>query len=175
MHDDLARLDTETMATLAGLTAAQTQATPLAHPEKWSIQQIVDHLLRTYQATALVIQTRLEKRTPTRAAPSMKQRAWQFFLITLGRFPSGRQAPPAVSPSLPAVLQTGDELAESVHASIIHLDELTAQGERLFGNNRAATHMILGPLSMWQWRRFHLVHGRHHLKQIAAIRKEHSL
>jgi hypothetical protein len=31
---------------------------------------------------------------------------------------------------------------------------------------------VLGPLSMQQWRKFHLIHGRHHLKQIARIRAE---
>ncbi len=36
--------------------------------------------------------------------------------------------------------------------------------------NVPTTH-VLGPLNIDQWRKFHLVHGEHHLKQIAAIRK----
>lgn len=173
MHDDLQRLGTEAAAALAGLSARQTQATPPTRPEKWSIQQIAEHLLQTYRATAPAIQARIDKRTPTRAAPSLPQRAGQFLLITLGRFPPGRQAPAAVSPSLPATLRSGDDLAQRIHTEMLNLDRIMAEAEGMFGKRRAASHMILGPLSMEQWRRFHLIHGRHHLKQIIAIRKEH--
>ena len=103
----------------------------------------------------------------------MQQRAGQFLLITLGRFPPGRQAPAAVSPSLPAALRSGDDLAQRIHTEMLNLDRIMAEAEGMFGKRRAASHMILGPLSMEQWRRFHLIHGRHHLKQIIAIRKEH--
>ncbi len=49
-----------------------------------------------------------------------------------------------------------------------------AIAEQLFGSRRRSVrHMILGPLSLAQWRRFHLVHGRHHIRQIAAIRAEY--
>jgi hypothetical protein len=34
---------------------------------------------------------------------------------------------------------------------------------------------VLGPLSAQQWRRFHQVHGQHHLRQIHAIRAEHGV
>jgi hypothetical protein len=48
--------------------------------------------------------------------------------------------------------------------------------EQLFGTHRRSVrHMLLGPMSLAQWRRFHLVHGRHHIRQIAAIRTEHHL
>jgi hypothetical protein len=30
---------------------------------------------------------------------------------------------------------------------------------------------VLGPLSVDQWRRFQLIHGEHHLRQIISIRK----
>jgi hypothetical protein len=31
---------------------------------------------------------------------------------------------------------------------------------------------VLGPFSIEQWRKFHLVHGRHHVKQIRQRRAE---
>ena len=174
MHDDLHRLDTELTAALAGLSAVQTQATPISRPERWSIQQITEHLLRTYQLSIPAIQARLDKGSPTRAVPSLRQYLGQFFLISLGQFPPGRQAPAAVSPSCPLIAANGDELGSRVHAELVNLNGITKEGERLFGSVRAASHIILGPLSMQQWRRFHLVHGRHHLKQIWAIRKQHT-
>jgi hypothetical protein len=30
--------------------------------------------------------------------------------------------------------------------------------------------VILGPLTGAQWRKFHLVHGRHHVKQVLHLR-----
>ncbi len=173
MDAELSRLESELTAALAGLTANQTQATPTAQPEKWSIQQIVDHLLKTYKATIPVIQTRIDKRSPTKAAPTMQQRVGQFVLIGLGQFPRGRQSPAAVAPSLPASLRSGAELSERVRAELGELDGVIGRGEHLFGGRRAASHMVLGPLSMPQWRRFHRIHGLHHVKQIKAIRRDH--
>jgi len=175
MHADLERLDTEVTKALLGLDARHTQATPFAHPEKWSIQQIVEHLLNTYRGSIPAIHARVAKRSGTRARPTIRQRIGQFFIIRLGRFPNGRLAPVAVSPTLPTTVQSGDALAARVSAELCKLDEVTARGEHLFGDRRAVSHIILGPLSMQQWRRFHLIHGLHHLKQIHAIRRDHSL
>ena len=175
MHEDLLRLDTEVTKALHGLDVRTTQATPSVHPDKWSIQQIVEHLLNTYRGSIPVIQARLDKGSRTRAKPTFRQRMGQFFIITLGRFPSGRVAPAAVAPSLPTTVRSGAELAERVSTELRKLDDVTAQGEHLFGNRRAVSHIILGPLSMHQWRRFHLIHGLHHVKQIDAIRREHSM
>ena len=175
MHDDLRRLDTEVTRVLQGLDARNTQATPFSHPDKWSIQQIVEHLLSTYRGSIPAIHARVDKRSATRAKPTLRQRFGQFMIIKLGRFPNGRVAPAAVSPTLPTTVQSGDELAAKVSAELRKLDEVTARGEHLFGERRAVSHIILGPLSMRQWRRFHLIHGLHHIKQIQAIRREHSI
>jgi hypothetical protein len=175
MHEDLSRLDTEVTRALQGLDARHTQATPLAHPEKWSIQQIVEHLLNTYRGSIPAIQARVDKRSGSRAKPTLRQKIGQFFIIKLGRFPPGRQAPAAVAPSQPLTVQSGDELARRVSAELHKLSDVTARGQHIFGDRRAVAHIILGPLSMKQWRRFHLIHGLHHVKQILGIRRDHSL
>jgi hypothetical protein len=173
MYEDLRKLDAEVNAALRGLSARQTQATPLADPNKWSIQQIIEHLLATYLGSIPAIQARIDKGSATRAVPTMRQRLGQFTTITLGFFPRGRPAPAAVSPALPTTSRTGDDLAARISVELIKLDLATAQGERIFAGRRAVSHIILGPLSMQQWRRFHLVHGLHHLKQIRTIRRDH--
>jgi hypothetical protein len=175
MDKDLARLEAELTAALAGLDAGQTQATPNDGPEKWSIQEIVEHLLLTYRGSIPAVQGRIDKGSATRTKPTLRQRMAQFVIIKLGHFPSGRAAPAAVSPSLPAKLRSGEELSAQVRGALAEFDRVTAEGERLFGGRRAATHILLGPLSMRQWRRFHLVHGLHHVKQIKAIRRDNSL
>jgi hypothetical protein len=34
-------------------------------------------------------------------------------------------------------------------------------------------HVILGPLTVKQWKKFHLAHGLHHLKQIRRRKEMH--
>lgn len=172
MDQNLHLIDIEMRAALAGLDARQTQATPEGHPEKWSIQQIVEHLLLSYGASAGVVRERLLKRKPTKAIPTVQQRLGQWMLIGLGYFPAGRKSPASVTPSVPLVLQSGEELAGKVNRALEEFDGLTREGERVLGTGRAASHLVLGPLSMAQWRRFHLVHARHHLQQVGRIRRE---
>lgn len=175
MNDPLEMLAREIQATVSGLNAVQTQASPPDQPRKWSIQQIIQHLNLSYETTAQVLKVRIEKERPTQAAPTLVQRAAQFAIINLGRFPKGREAPAAVTPALVDLVYTGDELARRAKAHLEEISRLAARGEELFGTRRAASHLVLGPLSMAQWRTFHLVHGRHHFRQIVQIRRANHL
>lgn len=173
MHEDLRVLEAELTGGLALLSSQKTQATPAELPQKWSVQEIVEHLLLSYRSTSTVFQARLDRGSPTRARPTLRQRLAQFTIVSLGRFPTGFKAPAAVFPSRPDCVRTGPELAERVHIELARVDELARQAEALFGNQRAISHMVLGPLSVGHWLRFHLVHGRHHLQQIRRIRRDH--
>jgi hypothetical protein len=174
MDPILERLEHELTQPLQGLDATQTQLRPTAQPDKWSIQQIVDHLILTYALTQRSLETRIAKGRPTHAPVSIKHRTRQFVLVTLGIFPQGRPAPPAVVPS-PAEPLNGHALIQVAHQNLTGLDRLLNQAESIFERRRAISHQILGPLSIHQWRRFHLIHTRHHIKQILAIRRDHGL
>ena len=180
MNSVLASLETTLTQALDGLDAAQTQLRPRASgagtfSEKWSIQQIVEHLLLTYKSTCGAIQHRLDKGKPTDARATPQQRVFQFFLINLGIFPEGRPAPPMVTPGPHSKPLSGQQLIASVHEDLVTLDPIFDQAEKTFGHQRATTHQILGPLNIAQWRRFHLIHTRHHARQIRAIRRQHGL
>ena len=169
MHAAILQLQREIGDSLSGLDAAQMQLRPLADRTKWSIQQIVEHLLLTYTSTCSVFETRIAKGSPTRAQPSMEQRAGQFLVLNAGHFPKGREAPAGVVPPASSGIVCGAELAGEVTVMLLRFDRIAEEAERLFGRRRAISHQVLGPLSVAQWRRFQLVHGRHHLKQIRAI------
>jgi hypothetical protein len=175
MHEILERLDSELAASLHGLDTRQTQLAPKTHLEKWTIQQIVHHLLLTYQSTARLLQTRIDKGSPTKARPTVLHRVQQLAVVSLGYFPRRRMAPAEVTPSVPVSLSNGDELTRKVRVCLSQMDQAAEQAEQLFGNGRCASHFILGPMSAVQWRRFHLVHGSHHAKQILEIRKGHGI
>lgn len=173
MHTDLQKLEQKLLQSVAGLSATQTQATPTARPGAWNIQQIVEHLVLTYKVTAVEFEARIAKGRPVKTKSGVRQRIAQFVLITMGRFPRGFEAPKPVAPSGMAPVKSGEELGERVSSVLTRLDELANAAETMFGAKRSVSHLRLGPLSIAQWRRFHLVHGLHHLRQIETIRREH--
>ena len=177
MNPTLQQLQREIAYSLNGLDAAQTQLHPPSRPDKWNIQQIMEHLLLSYSGTEMALNARLIKRTPTKAKPSIPQYLGQYTLIHLGYFPHGRKAPPLVTPTAPTAHPIcGDDLTQAASEHLAKLDLLCAEAEELFGCTcRFASHMALGPLRAEQWRKFQLIHGEHHLKQILAIRKAQSV
>jgi len=176
MNSTLHQLQREIARSLQSLGASQTQLRPPSRHHKWTIQQIIEHLLLTYSSTETAINARLTKRTPTRARPTLTQRVFQFAVTRCGYFPTGREAPPMVTPQPTAHPLSGDELAHATAEHLARLDLLFTEAETLFGPpSQCASHAVLGPLNIDQWRKFQLVHGEHHLKQIAAIRKAHRL
>jgi hypothetical protein len=172
MHPILSRLRDEFAAGLAGLDAAQTQLRPAGRPAAWSIQQITEHLMLTYAMTRLAMDARLEKGTPTRARATLANRVGQCAVTMLGVFPNGRIAPERVQPPLDSDALSGAELSSAVTAALDEMDARLEKAQRTFGPGRSVSHMVLGPMNMTQWRRFHLAHARHHLKQIAQIRRQ---
>ena len=57
----------------------------------------------------------------------------------------------------------------ALHDALVAMDSVLVDAEKRFGRTaRILNHPVLGPLTAQQWRRFHQVHGRHHLKQVAA-------
>jgi hypothetical protein len=176
MNSTLQQLQREIAASLHSLDATQTQLRPPSRPSKWSIQQIIEHLLLTYSGTETAINARLAKRTPTRARPTLTHRVFQFAVTQCGYFPTGRDAPETVTPQTTTHPLSGEELAQATAEHLGHLDLLFTEAETLFGPaSQCASHTVLGPLNIDQWRKFQLIHGEHHLKQIAAIRKAHNL
>jgi hypothetical protein len=171
MQETLEKLQRELSQSLVGLSAKETQT--MRAPGKWTIQQIAEHLVLSYAATCTVVAARVAKGTPTKASPSLPQRIGQFTITTCGIFPQGHSAPSAVTPrDTPLLELTGNELTAAISSSLLGMDAALTVAEGLFGaTRRAISHIRLGPMSVRQWRRFHLAHGEHHLKQILATRR----
>jgi hypothetical protein len=172
MNPVLSQLERELSSALHSLDSTQTQLLIADDdPSRRSIHQIVQHLLLAYASTAASFESRLAKGTPTRARPTTRHRAVQFVVITLGLMPGRHQAPPEVTPADPASPLSGDELTHAVSQALANLDLIFNHAEQSFGPTPCLTHFTLGPLSAPQWRRFHLSHGRHHIRQILSIRR----
>lgn len=159
MTSHLDRLQHELEGALVGANADSLTQAPAG---KWSIAQILEHLLLTYRNTAKGLTRCLEKGSPLATRATAKQRLAALFLLTTGYFPSGRKAPERTVPRGMAV-ENQQAIFEEIGAMAAQLDEC----ERKFGaNTRILDHPIIGPLTVAQWRKFHWIHGRHHARQI---------
>jgi len=165
MDSYLQRLHAAIASATRGMTAEQfTQ-----HPEgKWSAAEVLEHLYYTYTATIKGMELCLEAGKPQARTPTLKERLQIFWVIEAGLFPQGRTAPERTRPRglFPA------DVFQQIGPTISAMDDVIAQCEARFGKRTLVRdHPILGPLTCRQWRKFHWVHGRHHMKQIARLRE----
>lgn len=135
--------------------------------DRWSPVEIVEHLQKAYSGTAKGMERCLEKGTPLATPGTLKQSLIAFALINLGYFPSGRQAPKYILPTGEVALA---DVIEGVRRDLARLDEAAGKARQMFGSAKVLDHPILGALSVGQWLRFHLVHTKHHEKQIRERR-----
>jgi hypothetical protein len=139
------------------------------HPEgKWSTAEVLEHLYLTYTGTVKGFERCLQEGRPLARRPMIKDRMRTFVVTGLRYLPEGRIAPERAQPrGMPA-----EEVLREIGPRISTMDQVIAQCEARFGKRtRLLDHPILGPLTARQWRRFHWVHGRHHLKQIQRLRQ----
>jgi len=137
-------------------------------PGKWSIAEIVEHLYLTYTGTTKGFERVLAADKPPATTPTLKQRMQALAVIEFGYFPTGREAPPQARPrGLPV-----EKVISEMNRKIAEMDEIMTRCDAKFGSGtRVLNHPFLGPFTTRQWRKFHLVHGLHHVKQIRRLRE----
>jgi hypothetical protein len=98
---------------------------------------------------------------------TLKQRARIALAVKLSYLPNGRKAPEGTTPKG----MSPEKVVAEIGATIATMGELIARCEARYGaRTRVLDHPILGPLTARQWRKFHWVHGQHHVKQILKLR-----
>lgn len=143
------------------MTAEQVRGAPTA---KWNSAQILEHLARAFGGTAKMLEQRLasESIDPV-PSPTPRQRLAVFVVCTIGYMPGGRTAPSMTAPTG----LDGLTALRRIHENLERMDRALSEAERRWGRKvPIAVHPVLGPFKVDQWRRFHYVHTRHHMKQI---------
>ena len=168
MDSTLQRVKEAIETATGGMTAQQL----VQHPEgKWSAAGILEHLSITYGGTAHLMRKCLEAGKPAGSAPTLKQRVAIWLVTGWGYFPTGRPAPDFTRPKG----LDGETALRTILENLAAMDQGLAECEQRFGSAvKVADHPVLGPLTVPQWRRFHLVHARHHMKQIDRLRSSGS-
>ncbi len=165
MDSLLEKLKLALEASVEGMSEEQLKWHP---PEKWSAAEVLEHLYLTYTGTAKGFERVLQAGKPATRPASIRQRIRLGVVLGLGHMPSGRKAPKHTVPrGLPI-----EKVKAEVGTKIAAMDEVIAECEARFGNGKVLDHPILGPLTAAQWRKFHWVHGRHHVKQIERLRRQ---
>jgi hypothetical protein len=160
----LERLRAAIDAATHGITAEELAR----HPEgKWSASEVLEHLSLTYSGTTRGFEKCLQAGHPLATSPHFKQRLGTMLVVGIGYFPSGREAPNGTRPKgLPA----GD-FVTGIGGLIAAMDKAIEDCEVRYGRRTLLLdHPVLGPLTANQWRKFHWVHGKHHMKQIRSLR-----
>ena len=165
MDSYLHRLQQAITSATRGMTIEQLTRRPEG---KWSAAEILEHLYLTYSGTEKGLERCLQAGKPLASVPTLKQRAFVTLVVKLGRLPKGRKSPERALPKG----MLANEVVADIGPRIAAMEQLIAQCEARYGaRTRVLDHPILGPMTARQWRKFHWVHGRHHLKQIQARRK----
>ncbi|MDP9263916.1 MAG: DinB family protein [Acidobacteriota bacterium] len=164
MDSTLQRVKEAIETATGGMSAQQLDQ----HPEgKWSAAGILEHLSITFGGTARLMRKCMEDGKPMASAPTLKQRLAVMLVTGWGYFPTGRPAPEFARPKG----LEGEAALQSIRDNLAAMDQGLVEAEQRFGSEvKIADHVVLGPLTIPQWRRFHLVHTRHHMKQIARLR-----
>jgi Protein of unknown function (DUF1569) len=139
------------------------------HPSgKWCAAEVLEHLYLTYAGTIKGFERVMEAGKPLVTRASMAQRWRTLVVVGFGYLPTGRKAPRATEPrGVPA-----EKVRNEIGEKILALDAVIAQCEARFGRGvQVLDHPILGPLNATQWRKFHLLHGLHHEKQLLRLRE----
>jgi hypothetical protein len=137
-------------------------------PGKWCAAEVLEHLYLSYTGTIKGLEKVMASGTPLASRASMVQRIQTLVVVGLGHMPAGRKAPAMVVPKgLPA-----EKVRNEIGTKMLAMDAVIAQCEARFGRRvQLLDHPILGPLTATQWRKLHLVHGRHHQKQLLQLRE----
>lgn len=165
MDSSFTKLTQSLQSAIEGMSREQL----LWHPAgKWCAAEILEHLYLSYSGTIKGFERVMQAGKPLATSASLKQRWQTLFVLTFNYLPPGRKAPKPTQPKgMPL-----EEVRGEISTKIETMDALIEQCATRFGpRNKLLDHPILGPLTATQWRKFHLLHGLHHQKQILRLRE----
>lgn len=137
-----------------------------APPGKWTAAQIVEHLALALEGCADGFEKRRARDPMLRRRLSARERVGRLCIMHLGWFPPLQSAPSMTRPA-PHV----DRAAAEAHFR--RGVERTLDLARLLLPARArdlfVKHPAMGDLTLPEWMEFHVIHARHHARQIRRL------
>jgi hypothetical protein len=140
-------------------------------PQAWSVAEVLEHLQLVEQGVATLISRKLDKArvaglTPETETESLLRSLDRFALLERG---TSMRAPEFVQPKgAVSAVAAAAALAESRRA----LREALAAGDGLALGAVSARHVLLGPLTLYEWVLFVGQHEHRHAMQIREIAQQ---
>ncbi|HEV8510190.1 MAG TPA: DUF1569 domain-containing protein [Gemmatimonadales bacterium] len=130
---------------------------------KWTPAQIVEHLALGLEWSAEKFRARRNHAAMSRRPRTPAEQIARLFIFGLRWFPPRRKAPERSVPA-PAI---GRAAAEAHFLSGIESwDQLERELLPARRSDLFVKHPRIGDLTLEEWMRFHLIHARHHARQI---------
>ena len=137
-----------------------------APPGKWSCAEILEHLMLSFDGTTKGLTNAMRSGRPLGSKPTLPDRIKAFVVTKLGILPEGRKSPQTAMPSGGLDMHA----MRRFYDALVAMDATLTDAERRFGRNvKLLDHPVLGPLTAKEWRQFHRVHSKLHLRQMAAL------
>ena len=162
MHPSLQRSHDALQECASRLTLEQLTARP---PGKWTIGEILEHLSRAYAYTTAGARKAVGAGESLVRPVGFRVRLRAFAVVECGFLPTGVESPKMV---VPVGIDPATALTVATDALRTMDLALTEAGKRFGVHKSVMNHPIIGPLGVRQWRKFHWVHTRHHVRQIIA-------
>lgn len=160
MHRDLQQAYDALEQSAGGIGLDQLIARPHG---KWTIAEILEHLGLAFAITVAGAERVLSSGRPAARHTDLASRLRAFVVVECGYLPTGRPSPKMVMP-------VGIDAATALPVALRNLRQMDAaltEAAKRFGESlKLMDHPVVGALSVRQWRRFHWVHTRHHVRQI---------
>jgi len=136
---------------------------------KWSSASLLEHLALGFLITVKGARMVLRQGGPDLPKPTLWQRWLAFRVIELGYYPGRVIAPKMVCPRG----LSPEDAKRAFLSNLVEMDAILRQCEEKFGKEtKLLAHPYIGPLSISQWRKFHLFHVRRHMRQIHRLREQ---
>ena len=155
---------------IAIVSREEAQIPPLPGPGRWCAQQVMEHLMLTYELTTDSVSRQLKNGR----VPKNHRSPLEFFLrmqtIGLGHMPDGVPAIRAFRPRDYAP-EDGPSIAVRFLRTAEEMDQQLVAARKKFGIQACGEHPFFGVMRVDEWRRYHAVHAGHHRVQLqGAIR-----
>ena len=130
---------------------------------KWTPAQIVEHLALGLTSSAAKFAERRNHAPMARRPRTPAEKIAKLFVFGLRWFPPGRKAPERTvpPPQMPRAVAEPHFLAGVAAWNHLERELLPHRRADLF-----VKHPRMGDLTLEEWMRFHLIHARHHARQI---------
>jgi hypothetical protein len=158
--DQFAEIPTLVLAPLAGRSDADWTRAPTG---KWSPAQIVEHLALSIETSGARFAERSARPPVRRRSRGLVNHAAFWCVIRRGWFPSGFRAPAGARPGAAPAPRAVERRFRESHARFDMLASTLLPGRAA---DLFVRHPAIGDMTVEEWLRFHVVHCRHHARQV---------